>query len=63
MHIPNPDLYDDEISQETDGTWTVKLSPWFDEPIKRIPDKQMALEFCHASRQAMARYAANAMTE
>jgi hypothetical protein len=63
MKIPYPELHDGDITKEDDGTWTVSLAPWFDEPIKGIPTQQLAREICHAAYEAMKEYASNAMMD
>lgn len=63
MKIPYPGLYDDEITEAADGTFTVNLAPWFVEPITGIPTRDLALRFCHAASEAMKEYAANCMVE
>lgn len=60
MHIANPDLYEKDITKCADGTFSVCLSPWFDEPINGIPTKELALQFLHAAHEAMREYAYNA---
>ena len=64
MKILFPDLHDDKnVTKQADGTYSVTLAPWFDEPIHGIPSLQLAREFLHAAHEAMHDYADTAMSD
>lgn len=63
MKLDYPGQFDEDIKQEADGSFTVSLSPWWDEPVTGIPSRDLALRFCYAAHQAMRSYADNALIE
>lgn len=63
MKLTCPELYDDDINEEEDGTFTLSFSPWIDESVKGIPTKQLAREIAHAAHDAMQEYGRHCMIE
>lgn len=47
---------DGYIKEDADGSFTVTLSPWCDEPVRSIPSRDLAERFCKAAETAWLTY-------
>lgn len=57
--IVDNDLYDEEITQEDDGTYTIIFYNYDSHPIRGVPSKELARRIAYAAHNAMNRYAAS----
>ena len=58
-----PDLFDEDITQEADGTFTVSLEPWTLKKIQGIPTHAIARRIAHVAHEAMDGYGQSCMSE
>ncbi len=56
-------MSDQEIYQKEDGTFTVILSPWCEEPINGIPSLEIAETICRVAHAAMRDYSETMSSE
>lgn len=49
-------FYGDEVTKAANGTYTVRLTPWCDEPIEGVPTRKIALHIAHVAHEAMREY-------
>ena len=56
-------MWNEEITKESDGTYTVNLQPWTSKVVRGVPTMGMAEAICEMADDAMRDYAHNAMIE
>lgn len=56
-------VHGEDVTEMPDGTFTVRLSPWCDDPIEGIPTRKLALRIVAVAHAAMDEYGRECMTE
>lgn len=56
-------LFEEDITEEADGTFSVRLDVWREEPLRGIPTREMARSILRFAHEAMETYANAAMSD